>query len=291
MPRIVTELSKFLKPESPNSALPKGTISEDVQGREDHRQVAIDEVGICDVKVPLTVGGIEKRPATQTVQATVDISVNLAAEHKGIHMSRLIESLLDAPQPFTLSHIAALLQDLLQRQKATHATINLRFDYFLSRVAPVSLKAAPQAYAVTLGGTLTPEGIRVYQQVDVLVKTLCPCSKEISDYGAHNQRGCIGIRLEHAQPQAIDICLEEMIEHAEACASSPLFPILKRSDERHVTMLAYDNPRFVEDVVRDVVTGLKKEVRCDAYEVRVTNFESIHAHNAFASIKGRPNKA
>ena len=262
---------------------------EDVQGRKDHRQIAINRVGICDVQIPLIISGIEKDPAaTQAVQAKVELSVDLVAENKGIHMSRMIESLLDMPQPFSIAHLSEVLEDLRERQDAIRAQLSFHFDYFLTRVAPASKKAAPQAYNIRLSGSLDPEGFRIFQQVDVLVKTLCPCSKEISDYGAHNQRGCISIRLEHDHSKPITICLEEIIEHAESCASSPLFPILKRSDERHVTMLAYDNPRFVEDVVREVVAGLKNECRCIAYDVRVTNFESIHAHNAFASITDTP---
>ena len=265
--------------------------TEDVQGRSDHRQVALDKVGICDLKIPLVIKGCERNPNNeQHIQAVLDLSVDLDASRKGIHMSRLVETILDHYQGLSLKSLAVFLKDICTRQAATKAYAKIEFEYFFNRVAPVSGISSPQAYNCFYEGTYGEEGFELKQGVVVPVKTLCPCSKEISDYGAHNQRSKVWITLNHLLNEediSIEITLEELIEMAENSASSPLYPILKREDERHITMSAYNKPCFVEDVVRNIATDLKNDSRFNSYDIKVINFESIHSHNAFASIVHR----
>ena len=261
---------------------------EDVQNRPDSRDIPINKVGICDLKLPIVLKGCEKKPnSTQHVQALLSLSVDLDASKKGIHMSRLVETVLDHNDGVSLNTIKGFLEDLSSRQVARNAYIKIDFDYFFSKVAPVTGLAAPQAYSCSYQIDYGNEGFIVRQEVEVPVKTLCPCSKEISDYGAHNQRSKIWITLVHnlEGQDNIDISLEDMVEIAENGASSPLYPILKREDERHVTMSAYDKPCFVEDVVRNIATVLNDDKRFNSYEIKVVNYESIHSHNAFAVIQ------
>lgn len=267
------------------------TISRDVQLDTDDRQVAIREVGISDVKYPITVSGVElDESASQTVNATCSLAVSLQQELKGIHMSRLVEDLLENGGNIDFARVVALLARLREHQEARDAHLGFTFDYFLDRQAPVSGRIAKQSYACSYEGRLVGDQLVFLQKVTVPVTTLCPCSKEISSYGAHNQRGYVEVTLEHefdALDRArVNICLEEVIEQVEACASAPLYPILKRVDERFVTMQAYDAPRFVEDMVRNVAVKLRGDGRMDRWTVRVTNHESIHQHNAYAVVRG-----
>ena len=262
---------------------------EDVQNRPDSRNIPINKVGICDLKLPLVLRGCEKdTESTQHVQAVMSLSVDLDGSKKGIHMSRLVETVLDHNEDISLNTIKGFLEDLCSRQVARNAYVKLDFDYFFSKVAPVTGLTAPQAYSCSYQIDYGKEGFIIKQSVEVPVKTLCPCSKEISDYGAHNQRSKIWITLSHklTEDENVDISLEHIVEIAENGASSPLYPILKREDERHVTMSAYDKPCFVEDVVRNIATELAGDDRFNSYEIKVVNYESIHSHNAFASIKG-----
>jgi GTP cyclohydrolase I len=265
------------------------TIERDVQMDVDTRNVAIQEVGISDLKFPLTVSGIEMEDsASQQVSATLSLAVSLARELKGIHMSRLVEDLLQSDEVFSLHTLVRLLNRLKDSQGARDATVSVEFDYYLDRQAPVSGRIGKQAYHCRWEGRLRSSRIELTQFVEVPVTTLCPCSKEISTYGAHNQRGYVEVELQHhftvEQVPEVQISLEEMIEGVEESASAPLYPILKRVDERHVTMQAYDQPRFVEDLVRNVAVMLRDEHRMDAWKVRVTNHESIHQHNAYAVV-------
>lgn len=262
---------------------------EDVQNRPDNRNIPINKVGICDLKMPLVLRGCEKdEKSTQHVQAVLALSVDLDESKKGIHMSRLVETVLDHNSEFSLNTINTFLDDLCTRQVARNAYVKIDFDYFFSKVAPVTGLSAPQAYSCSYEVTYGEYGYVIKQSVEVPVKTLCPCSKEISDYGAHNQRSKIWITLVHKLEfdRKIGISLEDIVEIAENGASSPLYPILKREDERHVTMSAYDKPCFVEDVVRNIATELNNDNRISSYEIKVVNYESIHNHNAFAVIKG-----
>jgi GTP cyclohydrolase I len=261
---------------------------EDVQNRPDDRNVSINKVGICDLKIPLILQGCEKiQTVTQQVQAVFSLSVDLDGKKKGIHMSRLLETVLDHNKELSLNGLKHFLEDLSKRQLAKNAYAKIDFDYFFTKVAPVSGIQSPQAYSCSYDCSYGSEGIQITQSVEVPVKTLCPCSKEISDYGAHSQRSKVWITLTHNldNKDEVGITLEEIVEIAENGASSPLYPILKREDERHVTMSAYDKPCFVEDVVRNISIVLNGDKRFNSFEIRVINFESIHSHNAFAVIQ------
>ena len=264
-------------------------VTEDVQSRADFREVPIERVGICDLKIPLNIKGCEiDNSNVQTVQAKLNLGVDLEATQKGIHMSRLIETALDQQTEFSLEMMTDFLRDLSERQSAKKSFVKIEFDYFFTKVAPVSGISSPQSYKCTIESVLNDKFIELIQSVDVPVKTLCPCSKEISDYGAHNQRSMVTISVTNKIDQnngKTGISFEELIQIAENGASSPLYPILKREDERHITMNAYNNPCFVEDVVRNIATQLRNEERIDYYEIGVVNFESIHNHNAFALIE------
>lgn len=269
----------------------KEVLTEDVQGRTDNRGVALDKVGICDLKIPLKLKGCERNSKLgQPVQALINLSVDLDPLKKGIHMSRLVETMLDHYDEISLNGFESFLSDICKRQGALKSYAKIEFDYFFDRKAPVSGKVSPQAYKCFYEGEFSENVINIKQGVEVPVKTLCPCSKEISDYGAHNQRSKVWITLTHnfsGKSKKIEISLEEIIEIAENGASSPLYPILKREDERHVTMSAYDKPCFVEDVLRNIATELKEDKRFDSYQLKVVNYESIHSHNAFAIIDNR----
>ena len=265
-----------------------GSKHEDVQNRPDDRNVPINEVGICNLKIPLVLKGCEKdQSVTQHVQAVFSLSVDLDGAKKGIHMSRLLETVLDHNTELSLNGLKNFLEDLSNRQLAKNAYAKIDFDYFFTKVAPVSGIQSPQAYSCSFECVYDSGGFKLKQSVEVPVKTLCPCSKEISDYGAHSQRSKVWISLLHNQEgdSEVGVSLEEIVDIAENGASSPLYPILKREDERHVTMSAYDKPCFVEDVVRNIAIVLDGDIRFYSYEIRVVNFESIHSHNAFAVIQ------
>ena len=267
------------------------TIERDVQQDLDTRGVCIQEVGISQLKYPLQMSGVERVDVScQQVSAELSLAVSLAHELKGIHMSRLVENLIAHEAVMTPTGLIDLLLSLKKHQEAKAAKLTLGFDYYLDRQAPVSGRIAKQAYACGFEARLEGSRITVVQKVEVPITTLCPCSKEISAYGAHNQRGYVDVEIEHyfsvEQVPEIRICLEEVIEKVEGAASAPLYPILKRVDERYVTMQAYEQPRFVEDMVRNVAVLLKEDERFDRWWVKVTNHESIHQHNAYAVVSG-----
>jgi GTP cyclohydrolase I len=254
---------------------------EDVQGQVDVRGVAIDEVGICDLRYPIEVSG---RRGVQSTVATVHATVALPADARGTHMSRFVESLAERVGPLDAESCASLATDLCERLKSSEATVGFDFDYFIEREAPISglsgrvdLKASLEA---TASDTTT---VRI--GVRVPVTSLCPCSRDISDYGAHNQRGHVAIDVVCRPGQWVSF--EDLVDMADVAASAPIFSLLKRVDERSVTMTAYDNPAFVEDIARDVVVALRADRRVSEYTVRVINQESIHNHNAIATIRGR----
>jgi len=204
-------------------------------------------------------------------------------------MSRFLEVLASHQGEFTMRTVPDILRDLKHRLEAETAHIEVEFPYFLQRTAPVSGLSAPMDYLCTFVGESNGKSDDFVLRVRVPVSTLCPCSKEISDYGAHNQRGyvTISVRTNRKTDGAWDfVWIEELVEIAESSASAPIYPLLKRSDERHVTMQAYDNPTFVEDVVRNVAHRLKQDPRVDWFEIRCVNHESIHNHSAFAVVRG-----
>lgn len=256
----------------------------DVQSRPDTRGIAIDEVGICGLRYPIEVW--DQARAKQDTIAEIALSVALPAEVKGTHMSRFVEILAEHGGELTQRTLPGLLREIHQRLGTDDAQITVAFPYFLSRPAPVTGTTALMDYACQFRGRLTSDGLQFSMQVAVPVTSVCPCSKAISDYGAHNQRGLITVAVTpHRRDGELElIWIEELIALAEAAASSPVYPLLKRADERQVTMAGYDKPVFVEDMVRDVAVALRHDVRVDAFTVEAVNDESIHNHAAFARI-------
>ena len=258
----------------------------DVQNTEDDRGIAIDQVGVCDLMYPITV--LDRENQKQQCAATLSLSVSLPHHFKGTHMSRFLEVLAQHQGEFTMRTVPAILHDLKKRLDAKSAHIEVSFPYFLQRKAPVSGLSAPMNYQCTFVGDSNGESDDFLMRVCVPIGTLCPCSKEISDYGAHNQRGylTISLRTRKRDDGTWDfLWIEEIVDIAEKSGSVPIYPLLKRSDERHVTRQAYDNPVFVEDVVRNAATQLKTDLRINWFEVRAVNHESIHNHSAFAVVK------
>jgi GTP cyclohydrolase IB len=250
----------------------------DTQGSLDVRSLPIQRVGIRGIRYPLLlkVGGV-----AQPTVATWDLDVALPAEQKGTHMSRFVgwlESLDDAQDAATLREGLARMLTLLD---ADEGRVEARFPFFIRKRAPVSGVAGLLEYQGKLVGETRRGSTRIWAEVVVPVKSLCPCSKEISDYGAHNQRSHVTIGVELLQ----DIGWTELVRFAEDSASSELWSLLKRADEKWVTEHAYENPKFVEDLVRDVALRLNGDSRIGAYAVDVENFESIHAHSASARIE------
>ena len=255
---------------------------EDVQGQFDARAVPIDEVGISDLRYPVRVA--RRGGAVQASVATVSATVDLAADVRGTHMSRFVQALgehIDVVDPLAC---AALAENLRDRLHSTRATLDLQFPYFIERAAPVSGLPGMVDVEAKLRATAS-ESTDVHVGVRVPVTSLCPCSREISEYGAHNQRGYVEIDI--VCQAGARVWFEDLIDVAEAAASAPIFSLLKRVDERHVTMTAYENPAFVEDIARDVVVALRQDPRVREYAVRVTNQESIHNHNAVATVRGK----
>jgi len=260
-------------------------MMQDVQNRADTREMPIDRVGVCDLRYPIIVMDRENRQ--QSTTARLSMSVNLPREFKGTHMSRFIETLNSHRGEVTMRTLPRILQELKERLDAESAHIEVEFPYFLERCAPVSGARALMDYECVFTGELNGGKSDFILGVRIPVTSLCPCSKAISEYGAHNQRGYITveIRSRPGQDRIPEIIwIEELVELAETSASAPLYPLLKREDERHVTMQAYDNPAFVEDVVRDVAIRLQNDERIIWFRVHALNQESIHNHNAFAQI-------
>ena len=250
----------------------------DVQSRADSRELRIDAVGIKSVRTPVTIRSGERLSPTI---ATFSMTVGLPAVTKGTHMSRFIELLELQTGALDQQGFRLLLLDMLARLDARSGMIEMRFPYFVSKRAPVSRVASRLDYEVCWRARVSDEGrYSFWMHVTVPATSLCPCSKEISAYGAHNQRSQISIDAELADPLAI----EELIAVAERSASCEVYGLLKRADEKYVTERAYDNPKFVEDLVRDVALELNLEPRVHAYVVEAENFESIHNHSAFARL-------
>ncbi|MGE5610370.1 MAG: GTP cyclohydrolase FolE2 [Bacillota bacterium] len=258
----------------------------DIQSQRDHRRIPIDQVGVTDLRYPIVV--LDRQAERQQTTASITMSVNLPHQFKGTHMSRFVEVLNEHRGEFTMHTLPTILQHLKTRLNAESARIQVVFPYFLERTAPVSGAKALMDYECMFIGQANCQKDDFILGVRVPVTSLCPCSKAISDYGAHNQRGNVaiqvrGIRGTDGRPALIWI--EELIDVAERSASAPVYPLLKRPDERHVTMQAYEHPVFVEDLVRNVAEQLQIDERIAWFDVHATNHESIHNHSAFAAIQ------
>ena len=257
-------------------------ILPDVQSRADRRDLGIEAVGVRDIRCPVTIQSGRRPVATV---ATFTMSVGLAAAARGTHMSRFIELLESQTQPLDQQGFRALLLRMLARLDARSGEIDMRFPYFVTKTAPVSRVQSQLDYEVRWRGRVSAaSGYSFRMQVAVPATSLCPCSKEISDYGAHNQRSIIRVEAELAGTMAI----EDLLAIAERSASCEVYGLLKRADEKFVTERAYDNPKFAEDLVRDVALELNREPLVRAYVVEAENFESIHNHSAFARLARSP---
>jgi len=259
---------------------------DDVQGYQDERRIPIDQVGVSDLRYPIVV--LDRDQGKQHTIARLKMSVNLPHNFKGAHMSRFLEILNEHRGEVTMRTLPVILRDLKDRLEAESARIEVSFPYFLERTAPVSGAKGLMDYNCAFVGEANGDKDDFILGVQVPVTTLCPCSKTISDYGAHNQRGYVGVEVRSARSESGNpelIWIEELIDIAERSASAPVYPLLKRVDERSVTMQAYDNPVFVEDLVRNVAGRLQDDRRVAWFRVNVENHESIHNHNVFARIE------
>ncbi len=253
----------------------------DVQNYRDSRHVAISRVGIKRIRVPVM---IADSGVSQSTVAEFSMSVHLPEDRKGTHMSRFAQ-LLNEYREKTLrtDNFAEMFEDMLERLDSNAGTLSMSFTFFLEKSAPVSGLPGMMDYEVTLTADTSASGeTQTRVRLDVPVTTLCPCSKEISNYGAHSQRSIISIDALVADVQQFS--WRAIIESAEAQASAQLYSQLKRADEKFVTEHAYDNPRFVEDLIREVATVLNDTQQISQYILEVENFESIHNHSAFAQI-------
>lgn len=249
----------------------------DLQSEPDLRRVAIDRVGVKGVRYPLVLS--DKSQKVQHTVAELDIYVSLPHNLRGTHMSRFLEVLNRFHSESLVDSLDDFLQQIKKALSANAAYANLRFPYFIRKKAPVSGIAAPLAYDCCFEASLEDD-FRMVMGVTVPVTSLCPCSREISDRGAHNQRSLVTARIRYNK----FVWLEELIAWVEACGSAPVYALLKRPDEKYVTEQAYDNPRFVEDMVRELALTLEAQDRVDEYRVQAENFESIHAHSAYATL-------
>ena len=258
----------------------------DIQSQADHRNIPIDKVGVCDLRYPIVV--LDRQNQSQSTIARLSMSVNLPHEFKGTHMSRFIEVLNSHRGEMTMRTLPGILAELKERLSAESAHIEAEFPYFLERSAPITEAVGLMDYQCRFVGEANGGKSDFILSVSVPVTSLCPCSKAISDYGAHNQRGEITIEVRSLGADIgapAFVWIEELIGVAEASASSPVYALLKREDERHVTMQAYDNPVFVEDIVRNVAARLQEDERLTWFRVHAVNHESIHNHGAFAEIE------
>jgi len=250
----------------------------DVQNSEDTRQIAIDKVGIKDIRHPVVVN--DRSGGEQHVVANFNMYVNLPHNFKGTHMSRFVEILNQHERELTVKSFKEMMQEMVERLDADSGHIEMSFPYFMNKKAPVSGVESLLDYDVTFIGKIINNKSMLTVKVVVPVTSLCPCSKKISDYGAHNQRSHVTVSVETAG----FIWIEDIIDMVEEQASCQLYGLLKRPDEKHVTEEAYDNPKFVEDMVRDVAAQMNKDDRITSYVVESENFESIHNHSAYALI-------
>jgi GTP cyclohydrolase I len=251
----------------------------DVQGSADTRRIPIDKVGIKDIRHPVRIK--DRSVGEQHTIATFNMYVNLPHNFKGTHMSRFVEILNQHEREITVESFKEMLHEMTERLEADAGHIEMSFHYFINKAAPVSGVESLLDYDVTLIGEITDGKPRMNIKVVVPVTSLCPCSKKISDYGAHNQRSHVTI---NAETNGF-VWIEDLIDLVEEQASCQLYGLLKRPDEKYVTEMAYNNPKFVEDMVRDIAAQLNSDERIRAYVVESENFESIHNHSAYALIE------
>jgi GTP cyclohydrolase IB len=276
---------RFMTTTSSQTTITSGTTPGliDIQSSGDTRGVAIRQVGVSHVDMPINI--LEKSGSVQRVNADITMSVSLPAESKGTHMSRFIKQLTAEHNKTSFSFdLRPFLQDTKTLLEANDAHIEIGFRYFVDKKAPVTGISAPMGFDCRFIADLRGDEYTFKLKLDVPAATLCPCSKAISKYGAHNQRAeirvCLDVDTAHEETPVLWI--EELVRELEDCASCPVYPILKREDEKYVTERAYENPRFVEDVIREAVLVLRNKPCLKGFAVEAEAFESIHGHNAWA---------
>ena len=251
----------------------------DIQKLNDDRNVDIQKVGIKHLDLPLIIQ--RKNNSNQVVSAKAKVNVSLPRHYKGTHMSRFVEVLSEWKNKNLLGvDIKGCLEKIIQNLDAESGELQFKFKYFIDKKSPVTGLSSPMGCDSTFEGKIQNGNYRFILGVQVPVTTLCPCSKEISDHGAHNQRALITVKVSYAETE--HIWIEDLIELIESCSSCPVYPLLKREDEKFVTEKAYENPKFVEDVLRDVVVKLRKHPVVNWFEVECEALESIHNHSAWA---------
>ncbi len=251
----------------------------DTQNEPDHRNIAIDRVGVKNLRYPICIR--DKAHATQSTVANVALTVDLPHQYKGTHMSRFIEVLNEHGPTLHVDNIRDILLNLRRKLHSQKAHVEFEFPFFLEKRAPQSKAVGLMDYTVRFSATIDGDTSDFVLTVIVPVTTLCPCSKAISQFGAHNQRGQVTYSVRFHQP----IWIEDLIQLVEGCASSELYSLLKRPDEKVVTERAYLNPVFVEDLVRNVAARSEREENIFWFRVEAENFESIHNHNAYAMLE------
>jgi len=251
----------------------------DIQSQPDFREIPIDKVGIKNLRYPVTVR--DRRDGFQHTIAVINMYVDLPHNNKGTHMSRFVELLHLLHPDVSLQKFAAILENMKKHLNAASAHLEMTFPYFIEKTAPVSTSPGLMDYTCSIRGSSDADGkVDLVSEVVVPVSSVCPCSMEISDHGAHNQRGEVKLSTRFKK----FIWMEDMIELVESSASCDVFSVLKRVDEKSVTERAFANPKFVEDIVRDVAQKLKVDDNITWFSVSAENFESIHNHSAYASI-------
>jgi len=251
----------------------------DVQGTADTRRLAIDRVGIKGIRHPARVR--DKSGGVQHTVAQFNMYVHLPHNFKGTHMSRFVEILNSHEREISVESFETILRETVERLDAECGRIEMSFPYFINKAAPVSGVESLMDYEVTFVGEIEKGRYAFTMKVVVPVTSLCPCSKGISDYGAHNQRSHVTVTARTRD----FVWIEDLVRVCEEQASCELYGLLKRPDEKYVTERAYDNPKFVEDMVRDIAAVLNEDERIEAYVVESENFESIHNHSAYAVIE------
>lgn len=257
--------------------LPLKAGLEDVQNTPDKRQLPIDRVGIKSLRYPIFFDSHDGQPIR--VVADFNMTVSLPHHVKGTHMSRFVELLEQPEQVFSVAAMPTFMRAMLELLEADNGHVQMRFPFFLEKAAPVSGVTSMMDYDVTMNAEIG-EAYKLTVKAEIPVTSLCPCSKKISQYGAHNQRSLVTVEVEMDETMSLD----ELITLVEAQASSQLYGLLKRPDEKFVTEFAYDNPKFVEDLVRDIAGALEKASPIGGFRVECENFESIHNHSAYALI-------
>lgn len=254
----------------------------DVQNTQDNRNVDIQKVGINKIDLPLIIQ--RKNDTDQVVLAQARVCVSLPRHYKGTHMSRFVEVLNEWKTKNLLGiDIKGCLEKIIKKLNAKSGELKFKFKYFIDKKAPVSKLIAPMCYECSFEGRIANDDYKFILGVKVPVTTLCPCSKEISQYGAHNQRALVSVKVSYDETE--QIWIEDLVEMIEGCASSPVYSLLKRQDEKYVTEKAYENPKFVEDLLRDVVIKLRNNKLVKEFEVECEAMESIHNHSAWAYQK------